>query len=42
MGDIKSIVKDVFDLIKNEKDHTVRLYLARSIPALSAGACRRT
>ncbi len=38
MGDIKSVVKDVFDLIKNEKDHTVRLYLARSIPgALSGG-----
>lgn len=38
LGDIKTIVKDVFDLIKNEKDHTVRLYLARSIPgALSGG-----
>ena len=32
MGDIKPVIKEVLDVLKSDKDRTVRLYLVRSIP----------
>ena len=33
MGDIKSSMNELLEIIKNDKDRSVRLYLVRSIPA---------
>ncbi len=40
MGDIKGEMKDILGVLRNDKDHTVRLYLIRSIPTCLGSAMK--
>jgi HEAT repeat protein len=40
MGDIKGEMKEILDVLKNDKDRTVRLYMIRSIPKCLGSAMK--